>query len=87
MSTTRIYATGFDHVIGEDRPTLHISSDAGNCGEFGVSRHQIHPSFTDVIDGCGGCSDDGQCGTHVEVQGWFDVAELIEAIKKEAGLA
>ena len=83
MSATRIYATGFDHVIGEDRPTLHVSSGAGNYGEFGVSRHQIHLSFTDVIDGCG----DDQCGTHVEVQGWFNIAELIEAIKKEAGLA
>ena len=87
MSATRIYATGFDHVVGEDRPTLHVSSGAGNHGGFGVSRHQIHLSFTDVIDGCGGCSGDDQCGTHVEVQGWFNIAELIEAIKKEAGLA
>lgn len=47
---TRIPATGFDDVIPEDRPSIHVSHGAGNRTGDEVHIHFHDPAVGDFIE-------------------------------------
>lgn len=65
---TKIFATGFDHIVDDYRPHIVVTEGAGNrSGE-----PEVHIAFVEPLD--------PTWGERVEVRAWFSRDELLAAI-------